>query len=108
VTVWAIGNNMPNWIINDRDELSYDDNILLKNMKFINRGSFECTRLREYIAQSSQTISTNSSFSNITIDEAVVAVIKFESYCDSIWDMKYGIDEIDCYKWKCNLNYLYP
>ena len=47
----GIGNNMPNCITNDHDELSYDDNILLKNMKCINRGSFERTRLHEYIAQ---------------------------------------------------------
>jgi hypothetical protein len=62
--------------------------------------------LRKYIQQSSTSFADNSTASN-TIDVSLGVRTSFWRYCNSIWDLNYGADEMteSCKYWKCNQGY---
>ncbi len=106
LSVWNIGDGVPDCSTNVRDEYHDETNEILKHKKCDSRKSLDCKYLREYIAQSSKIISTKSTSSNNeTIVEYTKTEIKFWSFCDSIWNMNNGLDERNCSEWKCISNY---
>jgi hypothetical protein len=46
----------------------------------------------------------SSQLTTSTNIENTKELMKFSSYCDSVWDLNYGIDESDCLDWKCSVN----
>lgn len=85
-------------------ESVYETKKDLKDRQCKSKGSDDCRFIRQYISQSRK----SSSFVNTTnITKTVDKAIHFWSYCDSIWDMDYGADEINCYEWKCHPDFLF-
>ncbi len=99
--MWAVGDQYDD-CKNTHDEYSHEDDVNLKNFICISRNSVHCKFLRHYLLQSSQE-TTSTTFFSTGVDNAM-KVLKFWSYCDTIWDLNYGIDETDCLEWKCPLD----
>jgi hypothetical protein len=106
LVVWFVSNSANNCKKNIRDEYSAELNLDLQNVECQQRDSDGCKFLRNYIQQSSISFVDNST----AIDTANISFgvkTTFWRYCNSIWDLNYGIDEMaeSCKYWKCNQNY---
>ena len=91
---------------NKYDERYFGTGVSLQNQLPCQKSlTVDCHRVREYIQQSSLTNSNNVNFQRIQLQkEDRTNRFRFESYCDSFWDLKEHLDEIpsSCHYWVCN------
>ena len=104
--VWVVGNAFDNCITNRRDEYVAELNLDLSSVICQQQKPDGCKLLRKYIQQSSTSFVDHSSTSN-TAEVSLGVMTSFWRYCNSIWDLYYGADEMakSCKYWKCNQDY---
>ncbi len=103
---WRVGDLSEDCRTNKHDEYSSEDDIQLSSVVCQQPGSSSCKLFRKYIEQSSM-LSINNSTSNNIVAVSLGVTTPFWSYCNSIWDRDYGVDEVieSCKQWKCNQDY---
>ena len=101
--LWTMGSGMTH-CSNNYDEMWFDTDVSLRDYMPCTKTNFlYCSRLKEYITQSSATNSSNhNSFSNVR-QQILSNRIRFRQYCDSFWDLNKHLDELksSCQYWIC-------
>jgi hypothetical protein len=104
--VWAVGDTLDHCKTNRRDQYLEGLNIDLTSVTCQQQKQDGCQFLRNYIQQSSTSFADNSIPSN-TKGVSLGVTTPFWLYCNSVWDLNYGIDEVakSCKHWKCHQDY---